>query len=110
VLPPRTSGSNAVRQAAGIWISGSFGARPPQIGGDAIGDRIDIVTQMDGLGEFADEYGNTIEVEIDGIPLRVLSLDRIIVSKRASNRRKDVAVLPALEETLAVLRDEDVSD
>jgi hypothetical protein len=28
----------AIREAKGIWISGTFGAWPPQIGGDAIGE------------------------------------------------------------------------
>jgi hypothetical protein len=37
----------------------------------------------------------------------VLPLTRIIVSKRAANRPKDVAALPALEAALAVLEDEE---
>lgn len=94
----------AIREAKGIWISGTFGTRPPQIGGDVIGDRLDVVTHMHGLRPFEDEYANAIEVRIDGIPLRVLPLERILVSKRASGRPKDLAALPALEEALAALR------
>ena len=41
-----------------------------------------------------------VEREIDGLHLKVLPLDRIIVSKRATNRLKDTAVLPVLEATL----------
>jgi predicted nucleotidyltransferase len=93
----------AVREAAGIWISGSFGASPPQIGGDSIGDRIDVVTNMDGLGTFEKEYANAIAIEVDGIALRALPLARVIASKRASDRNKDRAALPALEEALAVI-------
>ncbi len=93
----------AVREAHGIWISGSFGMRPPQIGGDAVGDRLDVVTHMHGLGTFAQEIVSTSEVEVDGIPLRVLGLERIIVSKRAAGRKKDLAVIPALEEALAAV-------
>src|SRR5262245_12481863 len=100
----------AVREAGGIWISGNFGMRPPQIGGDSVGDRLDVVTHMHGLGAFADEYANAVEIEIDGIPLRVLPLERIIVSKSASKRSKDIAVLPALAEALAVLRSKNESD
>ena len=37
--------------------------------------------------------------------LRVLRLDRIIASKRAAKRTKDLAVLPALEEALAALEE-----
>jgi hypothetical protein len=94
----------AIREAKGIWISGTFGARPPQIGGDAIGDRLDVVTHMHGLGPFADEYAKAMEVRIDDIPVRVLPLERIVASKRASGRPKDLAALPALEEALAALR------
>lgn len=96
----------AVREAGGIWLSGSFGMRPPQIGGEAIGDRLDVVTHLDGLDSFADEYPNTLELEVDTVPLRVLRLERVIESKRVAGRKKDLAALAALEEALAVLRAE----
>jgi len=95
--------SEAVREAHGIWVSGSFGMRPPQIGGDSVGDRLDVVTHMHGLGTFAEELANTTELVVDGVPLRVLHLERIIASKRATGRKKDMAVIPALEEALAAL-------
>jgi predicted nucleotidyltransferase len=95
--------AEAVSDANGIWVSGSFGMRPPQIGGDALADRVDVVTHMHGLGKFADELPNTLEIHVDGIPLRVLKLERIIASKRATGRSKDLAVIPALEEALAVV-------
>jgi predicted nucleotidyltransferase len=91
----------AVREVGGFWVSGSFGLRPPQMGGDAVGDRLDVVTHMHGLGTFAQELLNTTEIVVDGIPLRVLSLSRIVASKRAAGRKKDLAVIPALEEALA---------
>jgi predicted nucleotidyltransferase len=91
----------AVREAGGFWISGSFGMRPPQIGGDAVGDRLDVVTHMHGLGTFEQELLNTVEIVVDAIPLRVLRLQRIVASKRAAGRKKDLAVIPALEEALA---------
>lgn len=93
----------AVQEANGIWISGSFGMRPPQLGGDALGDRLDVVTHMHGLGTFASELVGAKDLEVDGIPLKVLPIQRIIASKRASNRPKDVAAIPALEEALAAL-------
>jgi hypothetical protein len=100
----------AVREAGGIWISGSFGMRPPQIGGDAMGDRLDVVTHMHGLGSFTQEFENTIEIEVDTVPLRVLSLRRIVASKRAAGRTKDLAVIPALEEALAATHEDDGAD
>jgi len=96
---------DAVREAHGIWVSGAFGMRPPQIGGDAVGDRLDVVTHMHGLGSFAQELANTKEVQVDGVPLRVLSLERIVASKLATGRKKDLAVIPALEEALAAIED-----
>jgi predicted nucleotidyltransferase len=96
----------AVRAARGIWIGGSFGMRPPQIGGDSVGDRLDVVTHMHGLGGFEEELGNTKLIEVDGIPLRVLRLERILASKLATGRKRDLAVIPALEEALAATEDE----
>jgi hypothetical protein len=105
-------GANAGTRDIDLWFEtlGSFGMRPPQIGGDTVGDRLDIVTHMHGLGTFAEEYPNAIEMEVDGIRLQVLRLDRIIASKRASDRAKDRAALPALEEALAVQRDKDADE
>ena len=77
--------------------------RPPQIGGDALSERLDVVTHMHGLGRFDAEFANTVVFDVDGISLRVLHLGRILVSKRATGRPKDLAAIPALEEALLVL-------
>jgi predicted nucleotidyltransferase len=58
---------------------------------------------MHGLGTFEQELRNTKDIEIDGIPLKVLSLERILTSKREAKRPKDLAAIPALEEALAAL-------
>jgi hypothetical protein len=94
----------AARAVGGIWITGSFGMRPPGLGG-ALGDRFDVVTHMHGLGSFADERVNTLEMDVEGVPLRVLRLDRILASKRALGRPKDLAQIPALEAALAAQAD-----
>jgi predicted nucleotidyltransferase len=94
----------AVAEVGGIWVSGAFGMRPPQFGGDAIGDRLDVVTHMHGLGSFGEELANTIEVTVDDVPLRVLRLERIIASKRATGRARDLAAIPALEEALVATK------
>jgi hypothetical protein len=98
--------AEAVRRAGGIWIPGSFGMMPPMIGGDALGDRFDVVLTMSGLGSFASEVPASRTVSVDGVPLRLLPLDRIIHSKRAAGRPKDLASLPALEAALAVEQDD----
>lgn len=101
LMDPRIG--EAVREVNGVWVPGSFGMRPPQIGGDEIGDRLDVVSHMHGLGEFAEEVSNCTVVDVDGLALRVLSLHRILASKRAAGRSKDLAAIPALEEALAAI-------
>jgi hypothetical protein len=90
--------AEAARDAGGFWVSG-FGAQPPAFGGDGL-DRLDVVLTAHGLEGFDVEYAGAATREVDGIPLKVLPLTRIIASKRATNRPKDQAALPALEATL----------
>ncbi|MBV9947644.1 MAG: nucleotidyltransferase [Myxococcales bacterium] len=91
----------AAREAHAIWIPGTFGMRPPQFGGHSVGDRLDVVTHMHGLATFNEELANTREIQVDGLPLRVLQLERILASKQATGRPKDLAAIPALEEAIA---------
>jgi hypothetical protein len=88
----------AAADAGGFWISG-FGMQPPAFGGEGL-DRLDVILTAHGLDPFAVEYPRALERSIDGVPVRVLPLDRVIVSKRAVGRHKDLAQLPALEATL----------
>ena len=92
----------AAREAGGFWIAG-FGMQPPGFGGPGL-DRIDVVLTVHGLERFDVEYDGRLERDVDGVALAVLSLERVIVSKRAMMRPKDVAQLPALEATLAAKR------
>src|SRR2546423_1405568 len=71
----------AAREAGGIWVSGMFGVRPPALGGDSLGDRFDVVILASGLRSFADEYAESLALEVEGVPLRVLPLSRILASK-----------------------------
>lgn len=97
--------ASALEDAGAIWISGSFGMRPPQIGGPGISDVFDVVTHCQGLASFAEEYDNAPKVYLsEEIEVRVLPLERILVSKRAAGRPKDLAQIPALETALAVSR------
>jgi predicted nucleotidyltransferase len=98
----------AARRVGGIWVPGNFGMQPPTLGGK-LGDRFDIVLTMSGLRDFETEYAGSKLVEIDGIHVRLLPLDRIIESKRAADRPKDRAALPALEAALAVAQEEGTS-
>lgn len=88
----------AARRSGGFWVTR---AQPPLLGG--MGERFDVVVSMSGLPDFALEYAGSTELTLDGIAVRVLPLSRIIASKRAANRLKDQAVLPALELAAKVL-------
>ena len=92
--------ADAVRAAGGIWISGSFGLGPPRIGGDALGDRLAVVTRVDGLNAFDLEYRDALREEVDGVSLPLLPLERILVSKRASGRPKDLLAAHLIEDAI----------
>jgi hypothetical protein len=100
-------GDAAVRAAAsdagGFWIP-AFGMHPPGIGGEGL-ERIDVVLTAHGLRDFASEFSQALEYLVDGVPVRVLPLERIVASKRSTNRPKDLAAIPALEATIRA-RDE----
>ena len=96
----------AARAANGFWISGNFGVRPPGLGGFGLEDRFDVVLTANGLDDFATEYAGARTILVDGLELRVLPLARILTSKRAANRPKDRAQMPAIEAALAVERDD----
>ena len=92
----------AARRAGGLYTSG-FGLQPPAVGGEGL-DRVDLVLTASGLEPFDQEFKNAREYDVDGVRVRVLPLDRVIVSKRAAKRAKDSAQLPMLEAALAARR------
>ena len=94
----------AARKAGGFYTSG-MGMQPPAILGDGL-DRVDVVLSASGLGSFDSEYAGGQDYELDGLRVRVLPLARVIVSKRAANRPKDLAQLPTLEAALAAKESE----
>jgi len=58
--------------------------------------RIDIITTASGL-QFEPSYRDSIPVNIEGIEVRIPSIDDLIVNKRATGRTKDLADAEALE-------------
>ena len=64
----------------------------------------DIVIRMDGLGSFADEIKNCVEISLGRQKLKVLSLERILASKIAANRPKDKLTIPVLRDALAAIQ------
>lgn len=80
-----------------------FGYNPPMLGG-AGREPFDVVIRMNGLGEFADEWKRALEIRVGKLKLKVLPLERILVSKQAANRPKDQRVIPVLQNTLRTLQ------
>jgi predicted nucleotidyltransferase len=96
--------AEAARAVGGVYVTGTFGMQPPQLGG-ALGDRFDVVAHVHGVRPFAQEDAEALEVTLEGVPLRLMPLRRILASKRAANRPKDLAQIPALEEAIAVIEE-----
>ncbi|MDI6741816.1 MAG: nucleotidyl transferase AbiEii/AbiGii toxin family protein [Smithella sp.] len=59
--------------------------------------RIDIITAASGL-QFEQAYRNSIAINIEGIDVRILSIDDLILNKKATGRTKDLADTEALED------------
>jgi len=59
--------------------------------------RIDIITAASGL-RFEDAFQHSIAVDIEGLEVRVPSVDDLVRNKRATGRTKDLADAEALEE------------
>jgi hypothetical protein len=90
----------ALREVGAAYIAPSH-LNPPMFAGGGV-ELFDIVLTMHGLGPFAEEVRNCLEVSLGSQKLKVLRVDRILASKRAANRPKDRLVIPVLEDLLAV--------
>jgi hypothetical protein len=63
------------------------------------GTQVNAIFKPDGLRSFELEFKRSPVARLEGQPVRVLPLSRVIASKRAAGRDKDLAVLPILERT-----------
>ena len=61
-----------------------------------IGD-IDLLGEVKGVGTYSDLLPNSVEIQIWGSTIRIISLDELIIAKQAAGRPKDLLVLPELE-------------
>ena len=68
-------------------------------------DLFDVVIRMDGLDDFALEWKRAVEIRVGKVRLKVLPLERILLSKQAANRPKDQRVIEVLQNALLALRD-----
>lgn len=92
----------ALRRAGVIYIPPAEDHPPLLAGGGAA--LFDVVTHMHGLRSFAREARRALSIRLGNVEVPVLPLDRIIASKRATNRPKDRAILPVLEDALRVIQ------
>jgi hypothetical protein len=92
----------ALRRAGATYVPPSLQNPPLLAGGDAI--LFDVVVNMHGLGSFTQEARRALRVPVGAVEVRVLPLSRVIASKKATDRPKDRAILPALEDALRVLQ------
>jgi hypothetical protein len=91
--------SQALQEVGAAYVPPSA-INPPMFAGTGA-ELFDIVIRMDGLGMFADEFKNCVEIPLGRQKLKVLSLERILASKIAANRAKDKLTIPVLRDALA---------
>ena len=58
--------------------------------------RIDIITRISGVA-YADAVKRAVSKELDGIAIKVISIEDLIANKKASGRTKDLADVEVLE-------------
>lgn len=68
------------------------------------GTQVNAVFDPDGLRSFRAEAARASMAQLDGARVKVLPLSRVIASKEASGRDKDLAVLPLLRKVLRARR------
>ncbi|OGQ06586.1 MAG: hypothetical protein A3G32_01685 [Deltaproteobacteria bacterium RIFCSPLOWO2_12_FULL_40_28] len=96
--------AKSIEKCGGIFIPTLIQFQmPARFGGEDF-QTLDLVLEVSGLGTFDEEYKNALEVNLQGIKLKVLPLEKVILSKETVGRLKDKAVLPALKATLAANR------
>ena len=91
--------SRALQEVGAAYVPPSIN-NPPMLAGKGA-ELFDLVIRMDGLGPFAEEFKNCLDVAIGRQKLKVLPLDRILISKTAANRPKDQLTIAVLRDALA---------
>jgi hypothetical protein len=94
--------SRALQKIGAAYVPPSI-LNPPMLAGEGA-ELFDIAIKMDGLGAFAKELKNCIEIRLGRQKLKVLSLERILASKIAANRPKDKLTIPVLRDALATAK------
>lgn len=64
------------------------------------GKVVNFLFRVTGLRSFAAEFRGALKGRMEGLPVRILPLTRILKSKRAVMRDKDIAHIPHIERVL----------
>ena len=64
------------------------------------GKVVNFLFEVTGLKTFATEYRNALTLKMEGLKVKVLPLARILRSKKAIMRDKDIAHIPHIERVL----------
>lgn len=94
----------ALKSVDGIFVP-SLGLNPPGFAGESIA-LFDLVASMSGLKDFKEEEKNIIKITLGDFKVPVLKLERIIVCKKAANRKKDKLVLDVLKDALITIQNQ----
>lgn len=70
---------------------------------------IDLLGEVKGVGDFKDALAESVNIELAGYQINVLTIDGLIKAKTAAGRVKDQLILPELEALKAALSDEDAA-
>lgn len=65
---------------------------------------LDVLGTIEASTRYEDLSPHVVTMEIDGVTVQVLGLERLIEAKERAGRPKDHAVLPLLRATLALIR------
>lgn len=93
--------TRALREVGAAYVP-PFGPNPAMLAGSHT-EAFDVVILMSGLGHFDEEARHTRNIRIGSVVVKALSLERILASKTAANRPKDLRVLPVLQNVLRTL-------
>lgn len=75
----------------------------------ALGE-IDLLGEVSGLGDYQAVLAHSTHIPIFDLPCQVLSLEGLILAKRAAGRPKDLLVLPELEALLELSESNDTDE
>lgn len=84
VAPPFVWDEQTIKQGTNFTLATDLG-------------NLDLLGEVSGLGGYESVRGQSVVMNLFDLPCRVLSLDALILAKRAAGRPKDLLALPELE-------------